>query len=209
MKGFTILEASYVILILSILFISVFYGYSFRKEFFYLKNFIKNFRLAFETSVDMSQRAVFKDNYLFCGYGLYFPDNTHYETLGFYTTSTECDFVFQDESRISSFINKGLNNKYFVTYYGDLSTTSNPKIVLLSDFKGSFSFSTSTPDCSHSIINPPIILLSIYSTSEFYLFLRQPNWQRMNINYLYICLSYKNERKVLKLNKLGQIIIVR
>ena len=212
MKGFTLLEATYVILIISLIFTITFYGFSFRREFFYLKNFAKNLRLSLETTNDMSQRAIFKNNYLFCGYGVYFPSSTYYEVLGFYTTSTECDIVFKDEDKISNFISNGFRNKYYVTYYGDLTTSSDSKLILNGNFKGTIFVSTSTLRSGKCFgnINYPIILLSIYSISEFYLFLKKdPNWTKINSDNIYICLEYKNDLKVLRINKLGQIFIER
>jgi len=210
MKGFTLFEATYAILILSIIFTIVFYGFSFNKEFFYLKNFVKELRLALETTNDMSQRTIFKrendQSYLFCGYGLYFPSSTYYEVLGFYTTSTECDLVFEDENKISNFINQGLNNnKYYVTYYGDLINELDPKLILNKNFKGNILISTSTNCNNH--LNFPVILLSIYSTSEFYLFLGGSNWSKITSNNIYICLTYKRDVKILRVNKIGQIFV--
>lgn len=208
MKGFTLLEATYVILILSILFAAVFYGYALRKDFFYLKNFSKQIRLALETSIDMSQRAIFKDNYLFCGYGIYFPNSFSYEALGFYTTSTECDIVFQDEAKLSYFINSGLSKKYYLTYYNDLINNFDSRLVLADNFKGNIYFSTSSRNCDEpNRLNFPVILLSVYSTSEFYLFLGGPNWRKIAANNVYLCLEYKNENRVLRINKLGQLIL--
>jgi len=207
MKAFTLLETVYVLLILSIIFSAIFWGYSFRKEFFYLKNFLKKLRFALETTIDMSQRAYLKDNYLFCSYGIYFASSTYYEALGFYTTSTNCDSVILNDEKFLNSIKSGLSNKFYITYYQELTKQYNPQTVLSENFKGQIKVSLSN-DCS-SPLNFPVLLVSLYSTSEFYVFLSSGSgdWQKINTQNIYLCLNYRNDEKILRINKLGQIIL--
>lgn len=207
MKAFTLLETVYVLLILSIIFSAIFWGYSFRKEFFYLKNFLKKLRFALETTIDMSQRAYLKDNYLFCSYGIYFASSTYYEALGFYTTSTNCDLVILNDEKFLNSIKSGLSNKFYITYYQELTKQYNPQTVLSENFKGQIKVSLSN-DCS-SPLNFPVLLVSLYSTSEFYVFLSSGggDWQKINTQNIYLCLNYRNDEKILRINKLGQIIL--
>jgi type II secretory pathway pseudopilin PulG len=207
MKAFTLLETVYVLLILSIIFSAIFWGYSFRKEFFYLKNFLKKLRFALETTIDMSQRAYLKDNYLFCSYGIYFASSTYYETLGFYTTSTNCDSVILNDEKFLNSIKSGLSNKFYITYYQELTEQYNPQTILSENFKGQIKISLSN-DCS-SPLNFPVLLVSLYSTSEFYVFLSSGggDWQKINTQNIYLCLNYRNDEKILRINKLGQIIL--
>jgi len=212
MKGFTLIELSITILLLTILSTIIFYFSSLNRNFLYLKEFSRKLNNAFSVAGFLAQQTRNYQNQTVCAYGIYFPARIFktiptYETLAFTTTTNICDLAITPD-RIQDFIQNNLNNKKYVHSNLEIRTTSLPELALSTLENVTTSISTSS-DCSSSI-NPPILFMFVYSYTDMY-FLYQQNggqWQRINAPAVYICLDFRNDRIKIKVNKVGQFYII-
>jgi hypothetical protein len=83
-------------LLLTILFLITFNFNAFNKDFLYLKEFSRKLNTAFGVANFLAQQTKTYQNQIVCAYGVYFPNNTSYETLAFTTSTLACDYVVND-----------------------------------------------------------------------------------------------------------------
>jgi len=209
MRGFTLLEIAIVLLLLSLVVAFGISFLSFNKDFFYLRDEAKKFSFALNTVSDLSQRVLSRNTgEYFCAYGIYFPSSTSYEVLAFSTSTKLCEYIFSSSTLINNFINSNLQNKKYIHQNEQISNVIIPQLSLNTNLSKAayFSFSISSKNCS-STIQPPILFLYVYSYIDLFFMYQQAgnNWEKINSDKIYICLSKGNERYTIKVNKLGQI----
>lgn len=217
MKGFTLFEVALVLFISVLIFLIYISFNSFNRNFFYLRDIAKNLSVALNTVSDFSQTLKSTEDggieKFYCGAGIYFT-TTSFEVLAFATSTKVCDEVVATTTAINSFIENNLNSKTYILSNQDLTATPSPQSLLLNiTLKPGYRiiFSTTTdPTCS-SAYGAPMIFMYIYSYSDlFFIFQRDTNWQKIDANEIYVCLEkIGGESYIIKLNKLGQLSIVR
>jgi hypothetical protein len=207
MKGFTLIEASLTILLVTILFLITSNFSTLHKDFLYLKEFSRKLNSAFAVAGFLVQQTKTYQNQIICAYGIYFPNNNSYETLAFTTSTLDCDYVIN--TNLQNFLNNNLASKKYV--HSNLEIRSNvlPNLALNDILqKGSLTFA-SDENCS-SIINPPLLFMGVYSYTDIYFLYQQVGgqWQRIQSPSVYLCLIFKKDRVKIKINQIGQSYII-
>ena len=210
MKGFTLLEIAIVLLLLSLIVSFGISFFGFNKDFFYLRDEAKKFSFALNTISDLSQKVISgASNDYFCAYGIYFPSSTSYEVLAFSTSTKLCEYIFSSSTLINNFINSNLNQKKYIHQNQQISSSIIPQLTLNTNLSkaASFSFSTSTKNCSSNTIQPPLLFLYVYSYVDLFFMYQKGSsgWEKINSDKIYLCLLKGVERYTIKINKLGQI----
>ncbi len=213
MQGFTLIETVLILLIVGIIFGITFSFNALNKDFFYLKDFSKEFAFALNTVADMAQRVIEKNGLYYCGYGIYFENSTTFEVLGFATSTKLCDDVISTSTVINEFINSNLTNKTYILKNQDLVTSNLPGLSFNGNLREGYQilFSTSTKCESAPEYTPPLIFLYVYGNFDIFLINKPADqWKKQNFDSFYICfLKPGRESYIIKLNKLGQINIVQ
>lgn len=210
MKGFTLLEIAIVLLLLSLIVSFGISFFGFNKDFFYLRDEAKKFSFALNIISDLSQKVISgASNDYFCAYGIYFPSSTSYEVLAFSTSTKLCEYIFSSSTLINNFINSNLNQKKYIHQNQQISSSIIPQLTLNTNLSkaASFSFSTSTKNCSSNTIQPPLLFLYTYSYVDLFFMYQKGSsgWEKINSDKIYLCLLKGVERYTIKINKLGQI----
>jgi prepilin-type N-terminal cleavage/methylation domain-containing protein len=209
MKGFTLIEVLFTILILTILFLITFNFSSFNENFLYLKEFSRKLNSAFSVAGFLAQQTKSYQNQIVCAYGVYFPNNTSYETLAFSTSTLACDYVVNNN--LQNFLNSNLASKKYVHSNLEIRPDPLPKLALNDTLQGgSIAFSTSTPDCSSDILTPPLLFMYVYSYTDMYFLYQQVGgrWQKITSPSMYLCLNFRNDHVKIKVNQVGQFYII-
>ncbi len=211
MRAFTLIETALVLLISILIFgITVSFN-TFNRDFFYLRDVAKNLSVALNTVADLAQRITEKNNKFYCGAGIYFPDQKSFEVLAFATTTKLCEDVVTP-GLIHNLITTNLSQKTYVLSNQDLTNIPSPPSLLLNTSlkPGYRIIFSNTPNCN-SNYNPPLIFMYIYSYNDiFFVFQQGTDWQKIDVNEIYICLEKPGkESYIIKLNKLGQLSIVK
>jgi hypothetical protein len=216
MKAFTLVEIAIVLFIISLVF-SIFFSFNtLNKDIFYLKSVAKDLSFALNITSDLSQRIIEKNDKFYCGAGIHFSSSTSFEVLAFATTTKLCDEVVATTTAINSFINENLNNKTYLLRNQDLSTTTFHSLSLKTDLKQNYEIIFSSSTRCISDYNPPLIFLYIYSYNDLFFIFQDlsggaSDWQKIDANEIYICLKNIKigEDYIIKLNKLGQLTIIK
>lgn len=180
----------------------------FSEEATYLKNFnyqlFSNFSLA--RNLSLSRQLIPGTNLFACGYGFLFTSSSY---LGYaYVSST--DWLSCDDLASSSPEVYGTSlPDYLLHTNGEIRQQAIPSLQVKADFKGEIKISTTSADCSSDNIfdNYNQIAIVYYSPYGDYLFLGNngSNWQNLGNYDIYFCLDYRNEKRYLRLNKIGQL----
>lgn len=212
MKGFTLIEGAIVILLMILLFGIVINFNAFNKRFFYLRDQTKNFIFALNIISDLAQKVIEKNNNQFyCGYGIYFPERTRfenrsgYEVLAFATGTKLCEDV-ATSTALSNFISENLINKNYIHKNQEISTNTIPSLSLNNQLEENvFLKFGNNQNCNN--LNPPLVFLYIYGYNELFFIAQQigGNWQKLDINEIYVCLQKGAEVFKIKINRLGQV----
>jgi hypothetical protein len=207
MKGFTLIELSVTIFILMLLLGIVFNFNAFNKDFFYLKEFSRKLNTAFGIANFLAQQTKTYQNQVICAYGIYFPNNTSYETLAFTTSTLACDYVVN--TNLQNFLNNNLASKKYVHSNLEIRSAPLPKLALNDTLqRGSITFTTDE-NCLSSI-SPPLLFMYIYSYTDMYFLYQQAGtqWTRIQSPSVYLCLNFRNDRVKIKVNQTGQFYII-
>jgi len=206
MKGFTLIEVLFTILLLTILFLITFNFSSLHKDFLYLKEFSRKLNSAFSVAGFLAQQTKTYQNEIVCAYGIYFPNNTSYETLAFTTSTLTCDYVVNNN--LQNFLNSNLASKKYVQ--SNLEIRPNPlnNLALNDTLRGSIIFSDNQ-NCSN-LLNPPLLFMYVYSYTDMYFLYQQVGgrWQKITSPSMYLCLNFRNDRVKIKVNQVGQFYII-
>jgi hypothetical protein len=208
MKGFTLIEASLTILLVTILLLISSNFSTLHKDFLYLKEFSRKLNTAFGIAGFLAQQTKSYQNQIACAYGIYFPNNASYETLAFTASTLNCDYVVNTD--LQNFLNNNLTSKKYVHSNLEIKPVSITKLGLNDNLqRGSITFSDNQ-NCSPSI-NPPLLFMYIYSHTDMYFLYQQGfggQWQKITSPSVYLCLNFKNDRVKIKVNQVGQFYII-
>jgi hypothetical protein len=207
MKGFTLIEASITILLVTILFLITSNFSTLHKDFLYLKEFSRKLNTAFGVAGFLAQQTKSYQNEIACAYGIYFPNNTSYETLAFTASTLACDYVVN--TNLSNFLNSNLTSKKYVHSNLEIRPNPLPKLALNDTLqRGSITF-TIDENCSLPI-NPPLLFMYVYSYTDMYFLYQQAGtqWTRITRPSIYLCLNFKNDHVKIKVNQVGQFYII-
>ncbi len=210
MKGFTLIETALVLFLIALLVTTNLNFRAFNKTFFYLRDTAKNFAFALNTISDLSQTIIEKPaGHFFCAYGIYIPNETTYQVLGFSTSTNLCEIVFSTSTYMNDFINFNLSQKKYILQNQQIVTSPVPSLSLDTNLTlGSrMLFSTSDKNCSTGRLNPPLLIMYGYSFSDLFFLYQQAgsSWQKIDADYLYLCFEKNLERYTIRINRLGQI----
>lgn len=212
LQGFTLAEVILVLLITSIL-TGIAINFSvFSEENTYLKNF--NYRLFSDFSLARNlslYNQLISGNLFACGYGFLFSSSSY---LGYaFVSSTQwlsCDYLassFPETYAVS-------DPDYYFHTNGEVRHKQEviPSLKVESSFKGEIKISTTSQDCSSNNVFSSYSRVAIvyYSPYGDYLFLGQNSsggWVNLDIYDIYFCLEYRNEKRYLRLNKIGQLMV--
>lgn len=212
-QGFTLTEVIMVLLITSILTGIAINFNVFSEEATYLKNF--NYRLFSDFSLarnlSLSRQLISGTNLFACGYGFLFTSSSY---LGYAYVSSS-DWLSCDDLASSSPQSYATSYpEYFLHTNGEISQQPIPSLQAKADFKGEIKISTSSSDCSsNNVFSDPLnyseVAIVYYSPYGDYLFLGNngSSWQNLGISDIYFCLEYRNEKRYLRLNKVGQLMV--
>jgi hypothetical protein len=207
MKGFTLIEVIITIFLLMLLLVIVLNFSTLNKDFLYLKDFSRKLNTAFGVAGFLAQQTKSYQDQIICAYGIYFPDNTSYETLAFSASTLACDYVVNNN--LQNFLNSNLALKKYVHSNLEIKPNSLPKLVLNDTLqRGNITFSYDQ-NCSSSI-NPPILFMYVYSYTDMYFLYQQlgSQWQIIQSPSIYLCLNFKNDHVKIKINQVGQFYII-
>jgi hypothetical protein len=207
MKGFTLIEVIITVFLLMLLSAIVFNFSTLNKDFLYLKDFSRKLNNAFGVAGFLAQQTKYYQDQIICAYGIYFPDNTSYETLAFAASTLACDYVVNNN--LQNFLNSNLALKKYVHSNLEIKPNSLPKLALNDTLqRGNITFSYDQ-NCSLTI-NPPLLFMYVYSYTDMYFLYQQlgSQWQIIQSPSIYLCLNFKNDHVKIKINKVGQFYII-
>jgi prepilin-type N-terminal cleavage/methylation domain-containing protein len=206
MKGFTLIEVLFTILLLTILFLITFNFSSFNENFLYLKEFSRKLNSAFSVAGFLAQQTKSYQNQIVCAYGVYFPNNTSYETLAFSTSTLACDYVVNNN--LQNFLNSNLASKKYVQSNLEIRPDPLNNLALNDTLRGSIIFSDNQ-NCLNPL-NPPLLFMYVYSYTDMYFLYQQVGgrWQKITSPSMYLCLNFRNDRVKIKVNQVGQFYII-
>jgi type II secretory pathway pseudopilin PulG len=207
MKGFTLIEVIITIFLLMLLSVVVLNFSTLNKDFLYLKDFSRKLNNAFGVAGFLAQQTKSYQDQIICAYGIYFPDNTSYETLAFSASTLACDYVVNNN--LQNFLNSNLALKKYVHSNLEIKPNFLPKLVLNDTLeRGNITFSYNQ-NCSPPI-NPPLLFMYVYSYTDMYFLYQQlgGQWQIIQSPSIYLCLNFKNDHVKIKINQVGQFYII-
>ncbi|MCS7200573.1 MAG: prepilin-type N-terminal cleavage/methylation domain-containing protein [Patescibacteria group bacterium] len=211
-SAFTLIEIVVVLLILGIL-IGIAINYNvFSEERSYLRNF--NYRLFSDLSLaknlSLSRQNIEGTNLFACGYGFLFTSSSY---IGYaYVSSSDwlnCDYLASSSPTVYA----TSLPEYLLHTNGEIRNNPIPTLQAKANFNGEIKFSTSSADCSENIFdNYQKIAIVFYNPYGDYLFLGEAGatWVEFpssSFSDIYICLSYQNDNRYLRVNKTGQLIV--
>ena len=211
MKGFTLVEFSVTIFILTLLFGIVFNFNALNKDSLYLKSFARKLNNAFGIAQFLAQHTKTYQDQNICAYGVYFPDDKSYQTLAFSSSTLTCDYLIQNN--LNNFVNNNLlpSSKKYLHSNLEIRNVPLNELVLNDNLEnGNFIFSENQNCVSSSDLRPPLLFLFVYSYTDMYFLYREINgrWQRSLEPAVYLCLKRKNEIIKIRINKIGQIYLI-
>lgn len=210
-RAFTLIEIVMVLLIVTMLTTIAFNFNVFSEENTYLKNF--NYRLFSDLSLaknlSFSKQVINESSGLaVCGYGLLLTSSSY---LGYaYATSNiweSCDYLASSSPTVYA----TSSPEYFIHSNGEVRSDIIPSLQMKNIFNGTIKISTSSSDCSNNIFdNYSKVAIVYYNPYGDYLFLGEDsssNWGKLTFNDIYLCLEYKNEKRYLRINGIGQLLV--
>lgn len=212
-KGFTLIEISLVILI-AIILIGVSFSFtSLSPEVLYLKNFIYKLTsdISFIKDLSFSRITVSEVNNLkACGYGIVFSENNYFAYSFVTSSKVECDALALEEP--TSYAPQ--NEIFYIHLNSEIRREPLNPILIKNDFKPGISLKISldSPNCDNDLFNFYSQLAFVFFNpyGDFLLLAKNGNWTSVmpsNWEEVFICLNYKNEIRVMRINRSGQVIL--
>jgi hypothetical protein len=207
MKGFTLLEASLALILVTTLTLISFSFSALHKDFLYLKEFSRKLNSAFSVSGFLAQQTKTYQNEIVCAYSIYFPNDTSYETLAFTASTLDCDYVVNNN--LQNFLNSNLVSKKYVHSNLEISPTPLAKLALNDTLQRGNIIFARDENCL-SRITPPLLFMDVYSYTDMYFLYQRAGtqWIRIASPSVYLCLNFKNDHVKIKVNQVGQFYIV-
>lgn len=209
-QGFTLIEIIMVLMVMGIL-LGIAINYNvFNEENRYLKDFNYRFFSDFSLArnLSLSRQLISGTNLSACGYGFLFTSSSY---LGYAYVSSS-DWLNCDDLASSSPQSYASSSpSYFLHTNGEINQQPISSLQVKADFKGKIKISTTSADCSSNNLFDTYgqAIIVYYSSYGDYLFLGNDgsNWQNLGVSDIYFCLEYRNEKRYLRLNKIGQLTI--
>lgn len=218
MKGFTLIEVAIVVLITVILAGISFKFTVFSGDTLYLKNFIYKLSSNINLIKDFSlgRRIVYINEIenKACGYGLSMTEND-YLGYAFVTSSPlDCDFIASTTPQVFAPSTPIL----YLQTNGEIRQSPIEPLQIKDQFlkrrtTDYFKISTASQNCSDNLFSSyPQIALVYYNPYGDLLLLGKGESSWINLlpsdwQNIYLCLDYKSEKRYLRINRSGQIIL--
>ena len=213
-RGFTLIEISIVLLIATFLIGIAFNFINIKSETLYLKNTAYKISSDISFIREMSFSRVIPSGFDYrlrsCGYGLYFSPRGYFAYSFVTSSDVNCDLL-ASENVINFAPQEGM---FYIHTNGEVRAKPLNPILLSNNYQPGFSLAMSfdSSSCSNNIFNtyPEAAIIFYNPYGDLLVFGRNGGWNLIVPNQwenIYFCLSYKNDKIFLRINKLGQIIL--
>lgn len=218
MKGFTLIEIALILLIIGVL-TSISLRFTiFSGDTLYLKEFVyrfsSNINLLKDFSLGRRIVSLAGQSAKICGYGILMTSNDY---LGYaYATSSPLDCDFIASTTPQAFAPQA--PLWYLHTNGEVRQNPIEPLQIKDRFlkrtgtSDYFRISLTSPTCSDDLFSfYPQIALIYYNPYADLLLLGGGSWDNLlpsDWNNIYLCLSYKNETRFLKVNRAGQVLVI-
>ena len=213
MKAFTLIEIALVIFIITVL-TSISLRFTvFSPENLYLKNFVYKFGSNINFIKDLSLGRNIVNNQKVCGYGILISSSSYYGYVFATSSVFDCDTIASSSPKSFAPSSPIL----YIHTNGDIRESPIDTLQIQDNFKTGLSIkvSTTSETCSNNLLsfyseialiyyNPYSDLLLLGKNLSNWYNLLSSNWQN-----IYFCLKFKNEDRYLRINRSGQMLIIR
>jgi hypothetical protein len=213
MRAFTLIEIALVIFIITVL-TSISLRFTvFSPETLYLKNFVYKFGSNINLIKDLSLGRNIVNNQKVCGYGMLISSSSYYGYVFATSSVLDCDTIASSSPESFAPISPIL----YLHTNGDIRESPIDTLQMKDNFKAGLSMAISTTSgCSNNLLPSyysEIALIYYNPYSELLLLGKNlSNWYNLlssNWENIYFCLQFKNEDRYLKINRSGQMLIIR